>query len=384
MSVSGEGAGETTGTVLSDEEVLEVEVELVDADGAVTSAAPSSLPVGTVASVTSVGAALAPPILEAASADELAPVSPELAEQVAQAREYAASTRAKNTVTAYAWDFGRYEAWCTPHGFCALPANPEEVAVYLSSLAAGGAKTATVQRALAGIGWAQRAAGHDWPKGHRAIAAVMSGIRRKHGTAPTQKTAIVDDVFVALVESCPTTTLLGKRDRSMLTLGFFGAFRRTELVSLRVEDVTRERDGLILNVRRSKGDQEGRGEQKAVPYSSRGSVCPVRALDDWLGAAKITSGPLFRTIYKGDHVVDGEIRGRVVADAVKRAAERIGVDPATVAGHSLRAGFATTAARHGKSLDAIMRQTLHKDVKVARSYIRHARMFDDNAAEGLF
>lgn len=138
-----------------------------------------------------------------------------------------------------------------------------------------------------------------------------------------------------------------------------------------------------MSVRRSKGDQEGRGAEKGIPYASNPALCPVRALAAWLDAAKITEGPLFRGVDKHGHVAAEGLNDCTVARIVQSAAKRAGLDPKTVAGHSLRAGFATTAAKKGKSLDAIMWQTLHKSEQVARSYIRHAKLFDDNAAVGL-
>ena len=109
----------------------------------------------------------------------------------------------------------------------------------------------------------------------------------------------------------------------------------------------------------------------------------MRALEAWLEAAKVTEGPIFRRVDGRGHVASEALHDRTVARIVQRAAERAGFDPKSVGGHSLRAGFATTAAKRGKSLDAIMRQTLHKSVEVARGYIRHAKLFDDNAAVGL-
>jgi integrase len=166
-------------------------------------------------------------------------------------------------------------------------------------------------------------------------------------------------------------------------MGWFGAFRRSELVALTVADVKKEREGLVVAVRRSKGDQEGRGAEKGIPYASSPALCPVRALEAWLETASITEGPIFRGVDRHGRVAAEGLSDRTVARIVQRTAEKAGLDPKAFAGHSLRAGFATTAAKKGKSLDAIMRQTLHKSEEVARSYIRHAKLFDDNAAVGL-
>jgi integrase len=305
-----------------------------------------------------------------------------LEDLVERAREYASDSRASSTRKAYLTDFAQFEGWCASQGLVASPATPATVAVYLASLAERGRKSSTIERALAGIAWAQRARGHEWPRGHRAITAVMTGIRRRHGVAPVQKAPVIDLELAIYVETLGED-LVGLRDRALLTLGWFGAFRRSEIVALNVADVATVREGLVVRVRRSKGDQEGKGAEKGIPYASNASICPVRALAAWLSAAQITEGPIFRAIDQHGHVSSVALSDKSVSLVVKRAAKRAGADPDLVGGHSLRAGFATTAAKKGKSLDAIMRQTLHKSEKVARGYIRHAKLFDDNAAVGL-
>jgi site-specific recombinase XerD len=305
-----------------------------------------------------------------------------LAELVERAQAYTVDARASSTRRAYLSDFSTFEAWCARQGLPSAPTTAAAVAVYLASLADFGRKASTIERALAGIAWAQRSRGFAWQKAHPAISAVMSGIRRKHGTAPTQKAPVVDQELALLVGTLGND-LRGLRDRALLTIGWFGAFRRSELVALTVDDVKQEREGLVVAVRRSKGDQEGRGAEKGIPYASNPAVCPVRALGAWLEAAGVTEGPIFRGVNRHGRVAGKGLSDRTVARIVQGAAQRGGLDPKEFGGHSLRAGFATTAAKKGKSLDAIMRQTLHKSEQVARGYIRHAKLFDDNAAVGL-
>jgi site-specific recombinase XerD len=305
-----------------------------------------------------------------------------LAQLVERAQAYTVDARASSTRKAYLTDFASFEAWCTRQGLPSSPATPAAVAVYLAALADAGRKASTIERALAGIAWAQRARGFEWQKAHPAISAVMTGIRRTHGTAPTQKAPVVDQELAALVGTLDGS-LRGLRDRALLTMGWFGAFRRSELVALTVADVKKEREGLVVAVRRSKSDQEGHGAEKGIPYASNHALCPVRALEAWLTAAQIGDGPMFRAVDRHGRVAVDGLSDRTVARIVQGTAEKAGLDPKAFAGHSLRAGFATTAAKKGKSLDAIMRQTLHKSEEVARSYIRHAKLFDDNAAVGL-
>lgn len=304
---------------------------------------------------------------------------------VERARAYATDSRAKRTREAYAADFAAFEAWCAKQEapLSAMPATPATVAVYLAALADAGRKPSTIERALTGIAHAHRTRGEAWQKGHPLVAEVMTGIRHAKGTAPAQKAALLDDELGKLL-AVLGADLAGLRDRALLTVGFWGAYRRSELVSLRVEDIARApRDGLLATLRRSKTDQAAEGRAKGIPYTKDPAFCPVRSLDAWLSAAAITSGPIFRAVGHGGRIAPRALCDRSVALIVKRTAERAGLDPKDLAGHSLRAGFATSAAIAGRSLEAIMRQTDHTCVRVARQYIRHADAFRGNAAIGM-
>jgi site-specific recombinase XerD len=305
-----------------------------------------------------------------------------LAPLVDSANGYAAESKAANTRRGYEGDFARFAAWCSSKGLASLPANPGTVAVYLAALADEGRKVATLERALAGIVAAQRAGGVDWPKGHRVIRDTLAGIRRRLGVAPSKKAPVLGTDLAAMVAPLGTD-LAGLRDRALLTLGWFGAFRRSELVALDVTDIERTREGVIVTVRRSKTDQEGEGSTKGIPYAGNPALCPVRALEAYLAAAAVTQGPIFRAVDRHGNLAAEGLNGRTVARIVQRAAELAGLDASRVSGHSLRAGFATTAAKAGRSLDSIMRQTGHRSERVARGYIRTATVFDGNAAAGL-
>jgi integrase len=175
--------------------------------------------------------------------------------------------------------------------------------------------------------------------------------------------------------------LIGIRDRALLLVGFASALRRSELVGLNVEDLRFESEGVILSVLKSKTDQEQHGTEVSVMTGS--DLCPVRALRAWLVASAITEGPLFRGMDRHGNLRPTRLTERIVSQVVKDSAERAGFDPASFGGHSLRSGFATSAARAGKSEAAIMRQTRHKSVTVARRYIRQGTRWDDHAQAGI-
>jgi integrase len=318
-------------------------------------------------------AALAP-----APAASLA-LPPELVEA---ARGFASAARADSTRRAYRRQWAAFAAWCEGRGFTALPAAPEAVALYLADRAGAGWKVAGLAQALAAVSVAHVAAGHPSPRGAAPVRDVMAGIRRTLGTAQRQVAPLLRPQIRAIVEALPAT-LKGQRDRALLLVGFFGAFRRSELVGLGVEDLRFTPEGLEVTLRRSKTDQEGAGHTKALPYAANPSLCPVRALRAWLDAAGIKGGPLFREVNRHGQVSAAALSGRSVARIIKATAAAAGLEAAEFSGHSLRAGFATQAAQAGRSERAIQRQTGHRSLTILRRYIRDASLWMDNAAGGL-
>jgi integrase len=257
---------------------------------------------------------------------------------------------------------------------------PETVALYLAERA-DTLKPATLTRRLAAISKCHSAAGHESPASlkHAAVSEVLKGIRRTKGTAPACKSPLlVGQLKAALRDS--REDLHGIRDRALLLVGFAGAFRRSELVSLDLADIAFTDDGLVVNLRRSKTDQEGEGRKVGIPHGSKPQTCPVRALRAWLEAAGISEGPAFRSVTRHGRIGTAALSGRAVALIVKGAAELAGLDASAFAGHSLRAGLATSAAAAGASERSIMDQTGHKSVQMVRRYIREGSLFRDNAA----
>ncbi len=298
-----------------------------------------------------------------------------------QAREYAEAARAANTTKAYASDLKSFCAWARARGLTCLPASPETVSLYIADLAKV-AKPATISRRIAAISAYHQAAGYETPTSHGVVRAVLKGIRRSLGVAQQQKDALSVEQVRRMVAAAPDS-LLGLRDRALVLLGFASAMRRSEIVGLAVEDLRFEREGVVLTLRRSKTNQEGAHETVAVLYGSDPQTCPVRTLQAWLEASAITSGPVFREVHKKSGFIgDRALSDDMVAIIVRRLAKAAGID-GDLAGHSLRAGFATSAARAGKSEAAIMRQTRHKSVTVARRYIRQGTRWEDHAGAGI-
>jgi site-specific recombinase XerD len=295
-----------------------------------------------------------------------------------QARAYLDAARSANTHRAYRADWQHFSDWCAENGVSALPAAPGTLVAYLTGHART-LKASTLQRRLVAIAHAHKAATLDSPTTDAGVRSVWRGIRRTVGTAQVGKAALLTDDIKLLVAALPDTSS-GVRDRALLLLGFAGAFRRSELIALDVLDVQIGREGATVTVRRSKTDQEGTGTKIGIPMGRYADSCPVRALSAWLAALGDDAGPLFRAVDKTGRVRASRLSGIDVARIVKRTALAAGLDPTTYAGHSLRAGLATSAAVAGVEERAIMQQTRHKSVTVARRYIRDGSLFRGNAA----
>jgi integrase len=168
-----------------------------------------------------------------------------------------------------------------------------------------------------------------------------------------------------------------------LLIGFAGAFRRSELVALDVEHLTARPEGLSVLITSSKTDQEGQGQGVAIPRVKDSPYCPVQAVSDWLVAADIKSNAVFRRMQRGDTPGRDRLTSQSVALVLKDLATKVGLDPARYAGHSLRSGFLTSAARNRASIFKMADQSRHKSLDVLRTYVRNEARFEDHAAEGM-
>ena len=293
--------------------------------------------------------------------------------------DLAKAEKAASTRKAYGTDFRLFKEWCDDKGVSSLPASPETVAAFLASESKT-AKPSTLGRRIAAIRYAHKLAHLETPTDSEAVKATLRGIRRTVGAAKVRKAPAVAAKVRAMVALAPDR-LAGLRDRALLLLGFAGAFRRSELVALDVADIAETETGLLVSIRRSKTDQEGEGVTIAI---AGGDVaCPTRALREWLDAAGIETGPIFRAINKAGRVAAERLTDRSVANIVKAYAERAGFDASTFSGHSLRSGFLTSAAAKGASIFKMMDVSRHKSVDTLRGYVRDAELFKDHAGAGL-
>jgi site-specific recombinase XerD len=328
------------------------------------------------------------PGLEAGPEDNaagLVPVQDALAlglpELVERAQDYARKSKSDRTWKAYRSDLQHFSAWCLARGFVPVPAEPAVLRLYLTDHA-GTLAVSTLSRRLSAITEAHQAVGVPSPAKAPEVQFTWEGIRRVHGRPPKRKEAAVKDVVAAMLEPLEDR-LIDHRDRAVLLFGFAAALRRSELAALLVGEVIDTADGLRLAVARSKTDQEAEGEVLGLPYGSNPPTCPVRAWRKWLAVSGITDGPAFRAVSRHGLLSAKPLEAGSIARMVKRRALAAGLPSADFAAHSLRAGFATTAARSGVPEREIMRHGRWKTQAVMRGYIRDGQLFIDNPAGKL-
>jgi integrase len=315
-------------------------------------------------------------------------LSSDLAASSRLAADFIKASRAPNTLDAYVSDFRIFDAWCSERALVSLPPTPDTLCMFLADEASRGRRPSTLQRRLAAIKYAVEAAGvladtEKSPTSHKAVTATLSGIRRTLGAAPKQKRAMTNDIVLAAIGSIKGDSLRAKRDRALLLLGFAMAARCSELTGLDVEDLQFSERGLYVVIRRSKTDQEGIGTKIAVVPGA--IACPIVAVKEWMAAAGVTSGPLFRRIRnpKAQRVMPDRLHHQAVSLIVKAHIGKLGLEVDDFSAHSLRAGFLTSAANRGASIFKMRAVSRHKSIDVLSSYVRDADAFTDHAGAGL-
>lgn len=310
-----------------------------------------------------------------------------------RADAYRDAARAESTRDVYQRRRAAWAAWCEEHARESFPADWKTVDEYVAFLAARGLRHRTIVGSCAAIRAEHFDAGLFDPTSHPKIRLALTGIRNEQGRSP-QKAALAIGQLSAMCSALPADAL-GARDRVVLLLGFAGAFRRAPLTALQVGDVEMFPDAARIFIGRDKQDQAGKGRYIVVPEGRHIETCPVTALRTWLGLIGRSSGPLLVRLRGGRRRTDGaeskpallterQLRPGAVAMIVKARAVAVGIDPKDLAGHSLRSGFMTAAAKAGKRLDKMMAQSGHAKTDTAMGYIRDAEMFDDaNAAKGI-
>ena len=295
---------------------------------------------------------------------------------------------ATETRRAYSSQLRRFFSWCESERVSSpFPTTPELLASYIASLADEEMSCSTVAQTVAAIAAVHRANGLTSPTESLLVKKTVKGYRREHGIAPQKKDAATVDVVRKLLDSVlQDDSSRSIRDRAIIALGFAGAFRRSELCALNFEDLKwtiRDKEEILLvEVRRSKTDQEGQGMIKAVFPSEDENISPTALLKQWINRAGIQNGPIFRRILKSGRITDERLTPQSIRLVIKDIANNAGLS-LNLSAHSLRSGFVTTAIRQGKTERSIMNQTGHRSTQVLREYFQREDAIEDNAARGL-
>ena len=292
------------------------------------------------------------------------------------------NSKAHNTVRAYKSDFEDFGLFCVKNGFNNLPTEPKVVSLYLTHLSSKEAKISTIKRRLVSIGVIHKIKGHYLDTKHPIIIENLMGIKRRKGTNQKgKKPLLINNLkfIIDVINKEKDPEIKKLRNKAILLIGFSGGFRRNELVSLDLEDVEFVFEGLKITLRRSKTDQFGEGMIKGIPHFENSLYCPVTSLKRWINAAKIKKGPIFTKFSKGSKLTYRRLTDQSVALIIKDYLLKAGIDSKNYSGHSLRSGFATSAAEAGAEERSIMAMTGHKSTEMVRRYIKEANLFNNNA-----
>ena len=279
------------------------------------------------------------------------------------------NSKAENTLRAYQSDFRDFSIFCERNGFSSLPSQPKIIALYITHLSKS-FKFSTLKRRIASISVIHKLKGHYLDTKHPIIIENLLGIKRTLGSRQKAKKPILINDLKLIIKVIDKYKI---RDKALILIGFAGGFRRSELVNIYLDDIEFVEKGVKILIKRSKTDQSGEGIIKAIPYFDNKEFCPVIALKNFLN-------------YKNENKKDGkifDISDKSVALIIKRYVKKAGLDPSKYAGHSLRSGFATTAAEFGAEERNIMAMTGHKTNQMVRRYIQEANLFKNNALKDI-
>ncbi len=279
------------------------------------------------------------------------------------------NSKAQNTLRAYTSDFKHFREFCISNNVNYLPSEPRIVSLYLTKLA-NTSKFSTLKRRIASISVIHKIKGHYLDTKHPIIMENLHGIKRVKGINQRAKKPILISDLKKIINAIDEVNQSEKkkiRDKTIILIGFSGGFRRSELVNIEFEDLEFVNEGVKIFIKRSKTDQSGEGMIKAIPYLENKLFCPVISLKNWFELSENKSGKIFN------------ISDKSVSLIIKKYTSLVGLNPNKYGGHSLRSGFATSAAESGAEERNIMAMTGHKTTQMVRRYIQEANLFKNNA-----
>ena len=296
------------------------------------------------------------------------------------------NSKANNTVRAYKSDFNDFGLFCAKNGLNSLPSEPKIISLYLTYLSTKNMKISTIKRRLVSLGVIHKLKGYYLDTKHPSIIENIMGIKRRKGSIQKGKKPLLINSLKKIIDVIDKENkeeIKKSRDRSIILIGFSGGFRRNEIVSLDFDDLDFVSEGLKINLKKSKTDQFGEGLVKGLPYFDNSLYCPVLSIKKWIEISNIESGPLFRRFSKGSKLSNNRLTDQTVALLIKKYLKLAGIESKNYSGHSLRSGFATSAAEAGAEERNIMAMTGHKSAEMVRRYIKEANLFKNNPLNKL-
>lgn len=300
-----------------------------------------------------------------------------------RSKDFQQNSRSDATKSAYRNDWQSFSKWCTEHNLDFLPCEPSTVRRYITNLAEIGRATSTISRSMTSIRQAHQTMGFTSPTAHPDVIETWKGIKREIGTRKRRAKPLMLTDLKKVVDST-RPTMIGRRDVALILIGWAGALRRSELVALNREDLEFVTEGMIITISKSKTDQEREGYRIGIPLARDEKYCPTKRVQQWMTLAKIESGPIFFKIGMGGKkfhcLVENRksLSPRMINLIIQRRMKRAGLDIVGYSGHSLRAGFVTSAAKAETPEALIQLHTRHKTSKVLREYIRDGSLFNSN------
>ena len=300
------------------------------------------------------------------------------------------SALAKNTRITYEKGWQHFSGYCSDRKINPFSATSDEIIGFLIELATKPRPRSGKTLSMGTITLYQSAINRQYidsgktpPVNHPKIKTVLKGLSRIKGNTPRKVKAIREHHIAKILKQCDST-LIGIRDAAIISLGFAGALRRSEICELNVEDIeilhnAKGNSRMIVNIRKSKTDQESKGQKIAIPEGK--FIRPIDKVQNWLKTARIHEGPLFQTMRRGGKIRGSRLHHSDIPRLVKNYAKSIGLNPKEFSAHSLRAGFVTSAAVHNARLDKIMEVTRHKNPATVMQYIRDTNSFQDHAGK---
>jgi integrase len=302
---------------------------------------------------------------------------------VTEAQDFMKASLSPATRVTYDVAWRTFSTWCDENDFSPKTLGTPGLILFLTSMAQT-KSVPTILKTLAGIRKCRQLLGTPLEPSHE-LDSFLRGLKRMKAKPQTSKEPLTTDLLKRICKTLNDSKPRDLRDRALILTGFCGALRRSEIAALTIQDFTKCDEGFVLTIQRSKTDQFGQGEKLGIPYGSHRETCPVRSIKAWLdflSGHEITTGPIFRHLVQSKPT-SKNLTGRGICLVVQRLLKRIEVDPTNFGAHSLRSGFATSAARAGVSTFDISAQTRHRSIQSLDRYVKRGQIFEDNPVARL-